>query len=136
MNVTYSNREKTRQAIMKLNGHQLENHALKVSHIPDEHIVQGPENGRQGGFGSRDQPSQSLPVAAGPRARQQQVDIPLRLLVPTQYMGAITSNEGATICNIMKQTQSKIYVHRKENAGAIKKAISIHSTPGRLLLCL
>ncbi|OWK15509.1 IGF2BP1, partial [Cervus elaphus hippelaphus] len=124
VNVTYSNREQTRQAILKLNGHQLENHALKVSYIPDEQITQGPENGRRGGFGSRGQPRQGSPVAAGAPAKQQQVDIPLRLLV-----GAIIGKEGATIRNITKQTQSKIDVHRKENAGAAEKAISVHSTP-------
>ncbi|KFO34942.1 Insulin-like growth factor 2 mRNA-binding protein 1 [Fukomys damarensis] len=129
VNVTYSNREQTRQAIMKLNGHQLENHALKVSYIPDEQISQGPENGRRGGFGSRGQPRQGSPVAAGAPAKQQQADIPLRLLVPTQYVGAIIGKEGATIRNITKQTQSKIDVHRKENAGAAEKAISVHSTP-------
>lgn len=31
--------------------------------------------------------------------------------------------------NITKQTQSKINVHRKENAGVAEKAISVHSTP-------
>ncbi|XP_004707469.1 insulin-like growth factor 2 mRNA-binding protein 1 [Echinops telfairi] len=128
VNVTYSNREQTRQAIMKLNGHQLENHTLKVSYIPDEQIAQGPENGRRG-FGSRGQPRQGSPVAAGAPTKQQQVDIPLRLLVPTQYVGAIIGKEGATIRNITKQTQSKIDVHRKENAGAAEKAISVHSTP-------
>ncbi|KAK2511582.1 Igf2bp1 [Columba guinea] len=129
VNVTYANREQTRQAIMKLNGHQLENHALKVSYIPDEQSAQGPENGRRGGFGARGAPRQGSPVTAGAPAKQQPVDIPLRLLVPTQYVGAIIGKEGATIRNITKQTQSKIDVHRKENAGAAEKAISIHSTP-------
>nr|UXK58056.1 insulin-like growth factor 2 mRNA-binding protein 1 variant X3 [Anser cygnoides] len=129
VNVTYANREQTRQAIMKLNGHQLENHALKVSYIPDEQSMQGPENGRRGGFGARGAPRQGSPVTAGAPVKQQPVDIPLRLLVPTQYVGAIIGKEGATIRNITKQTQSKIDVHRKENAGAAEKAISIHSTP-------
>ncbi|OXB71979.1 UNVERIFIED_CONTAM: hypothetical protein H355_003243 [Colinus virginianus] len=129
VNVTYTNREQTRQAIMKLNGHQLENHALKVSYIPDEQSVQGPENGRRGGFGARGAPRQGSPITAGAPVKQQPVDIPLRLLVPTQYVGAIIGKEGATIRNITKQTQSKIDVHRKENAGAAEKAISIHSTP-------
>lgn len=92
------------RAIMKLNGHQLENHALKVSYIPDE---QGPENGRRGGFGARGAPRQGSPVTAGAPVKQQPVDIPLRLLVPTQYVGAIIGKEGATIRNITKQTQSK-----------------------------
>ncbi|POI23315.1 hypothetical protein CIB84_012934, partial [Bambusicola thoracicus] len=117
------------RAIMKLNGHQLENHVLKVSYIPDEQSVQGPENGRRGGFGARGAPRQGSPVTAGAPVKQQPVDIPLRLLVPTQYVGAIIGKEGATIRNITKQTQSKIDVHRKENAGAAEKAISIHSTP-------
>ncbi|KAM9520732.1 insulin-like growth factor 2 mRNA-binding protein 1 [Guaruba guarouba] len=129
VNVTYANREQTRQAIMKLNGHQLENHALKVSYIPDEQSLQGPENGRRSGFGARGAPRQGSPVTAGAPVKQQPVDIPLRLLVPTQYVGAIIGKEGATIRNITKQTQSKIDVHRKENAGAAEKAISIHSTP-------
>lgn len=95
------------RAIMKLNGHQLENHALKVSYIPDEQSAQGPENGRRGGFGARGAPRQGSPVTAGAPAKQQPVDIPLRLLVPTQYVGAIIGKEGATIRNITKQTQSK-----------------------------
>ncbi len=119
--------------------------------------------------------------------KHQHADIPVRLLVPTQYVGAIIGKEGATIRNITKQTQSKwvndfmgkvaqtliefkrvvhthfkpvwfllltdcldilytvhcitwtpppplssllrIDVHRKENAGAAEKPISIHSNP-------
>ncbi|NXC04613.1 IF2B1 protein, partial [Orthonyx spaldingii] len=129
VNVTYANREQTRQAITKLNGHQLENHALKVSYIPDEQPAPGPENGRRGGPGARGAPRQGSPVAAGAPPKQPPLDVPLRLLVPTQYVGAIIGKEGATIRNITKQTQSKIDVHRKENAGAAEKAISIHSTP-------
>ncbi|NXG69624.1 IF2B1 protein, partial [Baryphthengus martii] len=125
----YPNSFSCSRAIMKLNGHQLENHALKVSYIPDEQSTQGPENGRRGGFGARGAPRQGSPVTAGAPVKQQPVDIPLRLLVPTQYVGAIIGKEGATIRNITKQTQSKIDVHRKENAGAAEKAISIHSTP-------
>uniref|UniRef100_A0A8C2SFP4 Insulin-like growth factor 2 mRNA-binding protein 1 n=1 Tax=Capra hircus TaxID=9925 RepID=A0A8C2SFP4_CAPHI len=125
VNVTYSNREQTRQAILKLNGHQLENHALKVSYIPDEQITQGPENGRRGGFGSRGQPRQGSPVAAGAPAKQQQVDIPLRLLVPTQYVGAIIGKEGATIRNITKQTQSNVHSTPEGCSSACKMILEI-----------
>ncbi|KAM4757160.1 LOW QUALITY PROTEIN: insulin-like growth factor 2 mRNA-binding protein 1 [Cyanocitta cristata] len=126
VNVTYANREQTRQAIAKLNGHQLENHALKVSYIPDEQP--GPENGRRA-FGARGAARPAPPTPAGAPPKQPPLDVPLRLLVPTQFVGAIIGKEGATIRNITKQTQSKIDVHRKENAGAAEKAISIHSTP-------
>uniref|UniRef100_A0A8C2KS20 Insulin-like growth factor 2 mRNA binding protein 1 n=1 Tax=Cyprinus carpio TaxID=7962 RepID=A0A8C2KS20_CYPCA len=121
VNVTYGTREHARQAIQKLNGYQFENNALRVSYIPDENSdtdsQRGPDNGRRPGYGPRG------------HSRQMSPDIPLRLLVPTQYVGAIIGKEGATIRNITKQTQSKIDVHRKENAGAAEKPISIHSTP-------
>ncbi|XP_041087500.1 insulin-like growth factor 2 mRNA-binding protein 1 isoform X1 [Polyodon spathula] len=132
VNVTYGTREQARQAIQKLNGYQFENNSLQVSYIPDEQPVQGsqqgPDNGRRAGYGSRGPPRQGSPGAGGPH-KHQHADIPLRLLVPTQYVGAIIGKEGATIRNITKQTQSKIDVHRKENAGAAEKPISIHSTP-------
>uniref|UniRef100_A0A8D0CG71 Insulin-like growth factor 2 mRNA binding protein 1 n=1 Tax=Scleropages formosus TaxID=113540 RepID=A0A8D0CG71_SCLFO len=122
------------EAIQKLNGHQFENNALRVSYIPDDMVdgegQRGPDNGRNASYGPRRGPRQSSPGGGGGgSAKHQHTDIPLRLLVPTQYVGAIIGKEGATIRNITKQTQSKIDVHRKENAGAAEKPISIHSTP-------
>ncbi|KAM8844753.1 insulin-like growth factor 2 mRNA-binding protein 1 isoform 3-T3 [Spinachia spinachia] len=132
VNVTYASREHARQAIQKLNGYQFENNALRVSYIPDENseadgVQRGPDNGRRG-YGPRGGPRGGSPNSGMP-PKPPHADIPLRLLVPTQYVGAIIGKEGATIRNITKQTQSKIDVHRKENAGAAEKPISIHSTP-------
>ncbi|XP_078519680.1 insulin-like growth factor 2 mRNA-binding protein 3 [Lissotriton helveticus] len=130
VNVTYANKEHARQGIEKLNGYQLENYALKVTYIPDESVTpptaQQPTQGRRG-FGPRGPPRQ---VSPGATVRtKQQSDVPLRMLVPTQFVGAIIGKEGATIRNITKQTQSKIDIHRKENAGAAEKPITLHSTP-------
>uniref|UniRef100_UPI0037E9BA8D insulin-like growth factor 2 mRNA-binding protein 1 isoform X2 n=1 Tax=Semicossyphus pulcher TaxID=241346 RepID=UPI0037E9BA8D len=132
VNVTYASREHARQAIQKLNGYQFENNALRVSYIPDENSEleggqRGPDNGRRPGYGPRG-PRGGSPSSGMP-PKPPHADIPLRLLVPTQYVGAIIGKEGATIRNITKQTQSKIDVHRKENAGAAEKPISVHSTP-------
>ncbi|XP_028455847.1 insulin-like growth factor 2 mRNA-binding protein 1 isoform X1 [Sander lucioperca] len=132
VNVTYASREHARQAIQKLNGYQFENNALRVSYIPDENSEleggqRGPDNGRRG-YGPRGGPRGGSPSSGMP-SKPPHADIPLRLLVSTQYVGAIIGKEGATIRNITKQTQSKIDVHRKENAGAAEKPISIHSTP-------
>ncbi|XP_058877894.1 insulin-like growth factor 2 mRNA-binding protein 3 isoform X3 [Acipenser ruthenus] len=132
VNVTYGAKDQARQAIEKLNGYQLENYDLKVTYIPDEMTTaqspqqQPPQGGRRG-FGQRGPPRQGSP-GAGARPKQQS-DVPLRVLVPTQFVGAIIGKEGATIRNITKQTQSKIDIHRKENAGAAEKPITIHSTP-------
>ncbi|XP_056143990.1 insulin-like growth factor 2 mRNA-binding protein 1 [Lampris incognitus] len=133
VNVTYATREHARQAIQKLNGYQFENNTLRVSYIPDETCEldggqRGSDNGRRPGYGPRGGPRGGSPGSGMP-PKHQHADIPLRLLVPTQYVGAIIGKEGATIRNITKQTQSKIDVHRKENAGAAEKPISIHSTP-------
>ncbi|XP_069762195.1 insulin-like growth factor 2 mRNA-binding protein 1 isoform X3 [Narcine bancroftii] len=123
VNVTYGTKDQARQAISKLNGHQLESYSLTVTYIPDEQAVQQAQEVGRRGFSGRGPPQQG---SASPM--KQQFDIPLRILVPTQFVGAIIGKEGATIRNITKQTQSKIDVHRKENAGAAEKPISIHST--------
>uniref|UniRef100_A0A665W4M3 RRM domain-containing protein n=1 Tax=Echeneis naucrates TaxID=173247 RepID=A0A665W4M3_ECHNA len=115
-------------ASRKLNGSMMENYALKVSYIPDETAAsEGPSASGRRGFNTRGPPRSSSPgLGARPKV---QSDIPLRMLVPTQFVGAIIGKEGATIRNITKQTHSKIDIHRKENAGAAEKPITIHSTP-------
>ncbi|XP_027975059.1 insulin-like growth factor 2 mRNA-binding protein 3 isoform X3 [Callorhinus ursinus] len=129
VNVTYSSKDQARQALDKLNGFQLESFTLKVAYIPDETAAQQnplqQPRGRRG-FGQRGSSRQGSP---GSVSKQKPCDLPLRLLVPTQFVGAIIGKEGATIRNITKQTQSKIDVHRKENAGAAEKSITILSTP-------
>lgn len=96
-------------AMEKLNGSMMENYALKVSYIPDETAT--PEGSTTGGrrtFNARGPPRSGSPgLGARPKV---QSDIPLRMLVPTQFVGAIIGKEGATIRNITKQTHSK-YVH-------------------------
>ncbi|RXN02834.1 insulin-like growth factor 2 mRNA-binding 2 isoform X1 [Labeo rohita] len=81
------------------------------------------------GTGSREQEFGQPGATGGPQGpRHRQQDLPLRILVPTQFVGAIIGKEGLTIKNITKQTQSKVDIHRKENAGATEKAITIHSS--------
>lgn len=97
----------TFRALDKLNGFQLENFTLKVAYIPDEMAAQQnplqQPRGRRG-LGQRGSSRQGSP---GSVSKQKPCDLPLRLLVPTQFVGAIIGKEGATIRNITKQTQSK-----------------------------
>lgn len=128
VNVRYAAKDQARLAMEKLNGSMMENYALKVSYIPDEMAApEGPSVGGRRGFNARGPPRSGSP-SLGARPKLQS-DIPLRILVPTQFVGAIIGKEGATIRNITKQTHSKIDIHRKENAGAAEKPITIHSTP-------
>uniref|UniRef100_A0A3Q2T0Y6 Insulin-like growth factor 2 mRNA binding protein 2a n=1 Tax=Fundulus heteroclitus TaxID=8078 RepID=A0A3Q2T0Y6_FUNHE len=132
VNVTYATKEEAKVAIEKLTGHQFDDYSLNVSYIMDTDAaspVQAPRT-RRGGRSSRDQGTPQPGPSGGfgsPRLRQP--DFPLRMLVPTQFVGAIIGKEGLTIKNVTKQTQSKVDIHRKENAGAAEKPITIHSTP-------
>ncbi|XP_075969035.1 insulin-like growth factor 2 mRNA-binding protein 3 isoform X8 [Anarhichas minor] len=128
VNVRYGAKDQARLAMEKLNESMMENYALKVSFIPDETAApEGPSAGGRRGYNARGT-SRSGSPSLGARPKMQS-DIPLRILVPTQFVGAIIGKEGATIRNITKQTHSKIDIHRKENAGAAEKPITIHSTP-------
>uniref|UniRef100_A0A3B3SDM3 Insulin-like growth factor 2 mRNA binding protein 2b n=1 Tax=Paramormyrops kingsleyae TaxID=1676925 RepID=A0A3B3SDM3_9TELE len=137
VNVTYSTRDEAKAAIEKLTGHQFEDYSFRVSYILDADAVPPPpaaaprgSRTRSGGRSSRDQNAQQpSPSGGSGGARLKQHDFPLRILVPTQYVGAIIGKEGLTIKNVTKQTQSKVDIHRKENAGAAEKPITIHSTP-------
>uniref|UniRef100_A0A8B9JWM0 Insulin-like growth factor 2 mRNA binding protein 2b n=1 Tax=Astyanax mexicanus TaxID=7994 RepID=A0A8B9JWM0_ASTMX len=133
VNVTYASKEEAKEAIEKLTGHSLENHSFSVSYILDVEGGGGSQAQRatpRGGRGPRE-PDSMHPGAMGglQGPRHGHHEFPLRLLVPTQFVGAIIGKEGLTIKNITKQTQSKVDIHRKENAGAAEKPITIHSSP-------
>ncbi|XP_068277224.1 insulin-like growth factor 2 mRNA-binding protein 2 [Nyctibius grandis] len=126
VNVTYATKEEAKVAIEKLSGHQFENYSFKISYIPDEEVSSPPppQRSRRGGHSSRERGS-----SPGGSSQPKQLEFPLRMLVPTQFVGAIIGKEGLTIKNLTKQTQSKVDIHRKENAGAAEKPVTIHATP-------
>ncbi|XP_012495586.1 PREDICTED: insulin-like growth factor 2 mRNA-binding protein 2 isoform X6 [Propithecus coquereli] len=126
VNVTYATREEAKIAVEKLSGHQFENYSFKISYIPDEEVSSPspPQRAQRGDHSSREQGH-----APGASSQARQIDFPLRILVPTQFVGAIIGKEGLTIKNITKQTQSRVDIHRKENSGAAEKPVTIHATP-------
>lgn len=92
------------RAIEKLSGHQFENYSFKISYIPDEEVSSPspPQRAHRGDHSSREQGH-----GPGGSSQARQIDFPLRILVPTQFVGAIIGKEGLTIKNITKQTQSR-----------------------------
>uniref|UniRef100_A0AAY4B6G6 RRM domain-containing protein n=1 Tax=Denticeps clupeoides TaxID=299321 RepID=A0AAY4B6G6_9TELE len=133
VNVTYTTKEEAKEALEKLTGHCFEDHPFSVSYILDTDAAQPPQAPRAqkgGRSGSGELTNTQSRAAGGFRGpRQKQHELPLRMLVPTQFVGAIIGKEGLTIKNLTKQTQSKVDIHRKENAGAAEKSITIHSSP-------
>lgn len=98
------------RAIEKLTGHQFDDYSFKVSYIVDMDAAQPDQapRTRRGGRSSRDQGDcQPGPSGEFGASRSRQHDFPLRILVPTQFVGAIIGKEGLTIKNVTKQTQSK-----------------------------
>ncbi|XP_071210417.1 insulin-like growth factor 2 mRNA-binding protein 2a isoform X2 [Salvelinus alpinus] len=132
VNATYTTKEEAKVAVEKLAGQQFEGYSFRVSYILDMDAappLQAPRM-RRGCRSSRDQDGpQPGPSGGFGGPRHKQHDFPLRMLVPTQFVGAIIGKEGLTIKNVTKQTQSKVDIHRKENVGAAEKPITIHSTP-------
>lgn len=101
------------RAFEELTGRQFDDYSFKVSYIVDMEAAppdQPPRPRRGGGGGrpSRDQgPSHPGPSGECGPPRSRHHDFPLRILVPSQFVGAIIGKEGQTIKNVTKQTQSK-----------------------------
>ncbi|XP_053719901.1 insulin-like growth factor 2 mRNA-binding protein 3 isoform X3 [Synchiropus splendidus] len=127
VNVQFASKNQARLALENLNGFVVDNNTLTVSYIPDVStppVSRSPAGVRSPGPHRR--PQVGSPVHS-PRTREH-FKIPLRIQVPTQFIGAIIGKEGATISSITKKTHSKIDIHRKEHAGAVEKQITIHSS--------
>ncbi|NXI51914.1 IF2B2 protein, partial [Chloroceryle aenea] len=114
VNVTYATKEEAKVAIEKLSDHQFENYSFKISYIPDEEVSSPPplQRSRLGGHSSRERGS-----SPGGSSQPKQLHFPLRMLVPTQFVGAIIAKEGLTIKNLTKQTQSKAVVGERGHHG-------------------
>lgn len=96
------------RAIEKLTGQQFDNYSFNVSYIVDMDAAppdQAPR-ARRGGRLSRYQGA-CQPGPSGELSPLRPVLQDLRIIVPTQFVGAIIGKEGKTIKNVTKQTQSK-----------------------------
>lgn len=125
VNVTYSTRAEAQTAIRELNGKTVEDSQLKVSLLPDpsDTVVRAPRGSR---FTSN---NYNGPYHGNGFANRPKIpDLPTRMLVPSQYVGAIIGKGGATIKQITQETHARVDVHRKENPGATEKAITINGT--------
>ncbi|KAF2983225.1 hypothetical protein EK904_000392 [Melospiza melodia maxima] len=144
------------RAIEKLSDQQLENCSFKISYIPDEEVSSPPppQRSRRGGHSSRERGS-----SPGGSSQPKQLEFPLRMLVPTQFVGlcqvrlSVRSELEAVppraMSHELREEQRsrarslplrtgacwspregrEVDIHRKENAGAAEKPITIHATP-------
>lgn len=118
--VIYDTPEEALQACEKLNGYELEGSELQA-----EIMNSNPAAGR----GSNNGKGRSMrnPGVAGNNPRGN--GLPLRIMVPSEYVGAIIGRKGQTIRNITTRCKARVDVHGKENSGLIEKVISIFGQP-------
>lgn len=120
--VIYDTPEEAQQACEQLNNYMFDSTALSV-----EIMNSNPAAGRQNNFKPRQPRGVGMGVMAGPGPRGS--GYPLRIMVPSEYVGAIIGRKGQTIRNITTRCKARVDVHGKENSGLIEKVISIFGQP-------
>ncbi|XP_039262490.1 insulin-like growth factor 2 mRNA-binding protein 1 isoform X2 [Styela clava] len=125
VNVTYSTRAEAQTAIRELNGKTVEGSQLKVSLLPDPNDTSRPPRGNRYPNSGYNGPYNGNGYGNRPKIPE----MPTRMLVSSQYVGAIIGKAGATIKQITHDTHARVDVHRKENPGATEKAVTINGTP-------
>ncbi|XP_030846337.1 insulin-like growth factor 2 mRNA-binding protein 1 isoform X3 [Strongylocentrotus purpuratus] len=122
--VTYELPEQAEQAIRQLNNFEYQESKLRVKF----------KNGGRGGPGGRfNNRNQGGP--GGMYHQQQNVpdtsNFPVRILVRSEFVGAIIGKGGNNIRAITKETGCKVDIHRKDNIGSSEKvqAVTICGEP-------
>lgn len=115
--VLYELPEDAQKAIDQLNNSDYEGSKLKVELMPFNNTT----NGRMGRYGR----IKMSPMSGGGRGPGQ----PVRILVPSDYVGAIIGRKGQTIRTITTKCKARVDVHGKDNTGLLEKIISIYGQP-------
>lgn len=110
VNATYGAVEQAQQAIKQLNNYEFNNSLLKVNY-KNSGVRQGNRFNRNT---NRNQGSSVFPV---------------RMLVPSDVVGAIIGKGGKTIKQITGETKARIDIHRRENPGSGEKAVTTFGNP-------
>jgi insulin-like growth factor 2 mRNA-binding protein 1 len=118
--VIYDTPEEAQQACEHLNNYVIDGAAISV-----EIMHSNPAAGRPNNNKSRQPRNLAMVGAQNPRGS----GYPLRIMVPSEYVGAIIGRKGQTIRNITTRCKARVDVHGKENSGLIEKVISIFGQP-------
>jgi len=118
--VIYENADQAEQAVEQLNNYEYQGSVLKVEYMNNGRNSNSAPRGGNGGGRPRNSGT------GNPRG----TGYPLRILVQSDFVGAIIGRKGQTIRNITTQTRARVDVHGKENSGLVEKVISIYGQPG------
>jgi len=117
-NVTFETSEEAQKAVEELNNKDYEGAVLKVEAMTNN------------SYNTRTKSSLSGPrYKTGYQSNSRGSGFPLRLLVPSEYVGAIIGRKGQTIRTITTKCKARVDVHGKENSGLVEKVISVFGHP-------
>lgn len=113
VHVTYETPDQAQRAVEQLSTYDYQGTHLRVDYVNNNRGYRGrPRNSGTGNRGT---------------------GYPLRILVPSDFVGAIIGKKGQTIRNITTQSRARVDVHRRENSGLLEKVseqvISIYGNP-------
>lgn len=95
--VTFDSPENAQQAITSLDNYQLEGAQLKVD------------------FANNKSPKRPTRSAMNSNSGMNRQELPLRIVVGSEYVGAIIGKSGQTIKNITQQSRARVDIHRRDN---------------------
>lgn len=108
--ITFDSGENAQQAITSLDNYQLEGAQLKVDYANNK---------------SPRRPTRPT-VSSNPAINRQ--ELPLRIVVGSEYVGAIIGKAGQTIKNITQQSRARVDIHRRDNI-APETLVTIKGSP-------
>ncbi|ELU05631.1 hypothetical protein CAPTEDRAFT_229004 [Capitella teleta] len=127
--VTYENPDQAQQAVDQLNGYTYQESELRVSFARANGSPKGMRMGGGGGAGPAGGAQRNAMGGPANGLRASGSGYALKILVPSDFVGAIIGKGGETIRTITKKCNSRVDVHGKENSGLLEKVISIYGNP-------
>lgn len=110
--VTFETPEQAQQAVAGLNGFEFQDKMLKVDFANNR-----PMNNRR--IGGRPN---------GQNTQQNRPEFPLRMLVGSEFVGAVIGRQGQTIHGITTQTRARVDIHKREHLSS-ETLVTIKGSP-------
>lgn len=114
--VTYESLDQAQKAFESLQNYAYQGSSLKVELVNNNNV------GRQ----NKGHPRLSSGSNGG---NTHSIALPLRILVPSEFVGAIIGKKGQSIKMITTRCKARVDVHGKENTDLVEKVISIYGQP-------
>ncbi|XP_052794945.1 insulin-like growth factor 2 mRNA-binding protein 2 [Mya arenaria] len=129
--VTFENPDSAQSAVQSLNGIDFQGSSIKVDFASNK-TLRRPRSAQMGENQMMRRDDRQQMGGGGPRGMQDRggmQELPLRILVGSEFVGAIIGRSGQTIQNITSQTRARVDVHRAEMSMTPETVITIKGSP-------